>query len=436
MTATNPSSEPSQSEDKPAARPSWTEFRWYLGGHGSYFVAMGIQGVAYPLIVTFILNQNSDVVGIVQMFTMLPMFGLVLLGGMTADRKELRMHLVRLQFLAAVPMLFLATLIFTDTLTLTLLILCGLATGSVGAFLMPARDSLLNRVARRSPSGDIQQAVNLVIGIQFASNLLGIFLASQFAFAGPAILLLALACVYLFGAFCTTHVKPAPPHIRDEPDHDGSLSAKWKQNVMDIAEGITEVRQSKRMFPVICLMFSSGLLIMGVFSVLLQMLVRDVYNGTIEEYSVVMMCFTIGITVTTLTISRIKNIIYQGRAMMLSFLGGTLVLSMIHFEPPLWGVYTLILLWGACAGVSMSMSRSIVQEAASATHRARVMSVYQLGFLGGAPLGALGMGYVTKWLGPLDAALVAVIGMLIVWGLLLAFTTLWDIKRENRAHEM
>ncbi len=175
------------------------------------FAAMGIQGVVYPFLVTFVLLKSADMVGFAQMFTMLPMFGLVLLGGMAADRRELRMHLIRLQLLAAVPMFCLAALVITDYLTFPLLIACGVGTGCVSAFVMPARDSLLNRVARRSPNGDIQQAVTTITGLQFAAQLFGIFLGRQVSEVGAGVMLLALAFCYLAATFCTTNLRSAPP---------------------------------------------------------------------------------------------------------------------------------------------------------------------------------------------------------------------------------
>jgi MFS-type transporter involved in bile tolerance (Atg22 family) len=62
----------------------------------------------------------------------------------------------------------------------------------------------------------------------------------------------------------------------------------------------------------------------------------------------------------------------------------------------------------------MSMARSIVQESAPMSHRARIMSVYSLGMMGGMPIGSLTMGYVISVFGPLNAALVPVIGMAVV----------------------
>ena len=81
------------------------------------------------------------------------------------------------------------------------------------------------------------------------------------------------------------------------------------------------------------------------------------------------------------------------------------------FGVPIDVFYLLIFLWGAGGGITMSMSRSIVQESAPPSHRARVMSVYSLGMMGGMPMGSLAMGYVIGVFGPLNAAWVPVIGM-------------------------
>ena len=81
----------------------------------------------------------------------------------------------------------------------------------------------------------------------------------------------------------------------------------------------------------------------------------------------------------------------------------------------------------------MSMSRSIIQEAAHDSHRARIMSVFQLGFLGGAPIGSLVMGFVTKALGPVDATLIPIFGLITVWISLFFFTDLWKLRRPQMA---
>lgn len=41
------------------------------------------------------------------------------------------------------------------------------------------------------------------------------------------------------------------------------------------------------------------------------------------------------------------------------------------------------------AGVVMTQARTLVQSAAPETHRARILSLFQLGLMSGAPVGAL-----------------------------------------------
>ena len=153
----------------------------------------------------------------------------------------------------------------------------------------------------------------------------------------------------------------------------------------------------------------------------------------IADYSTIMMAFMIGITGTTTILSGFsRRIVHQGRLMMLSFGSGAIVMAAIYLEPPFWFLYVLLFFWGSTSGISMSISRSIIQEAANDSHRARIMSVFQLGFLGGAPIGSLLMGLATESFGPINAALVPLFGISGVWLLLFFFTNLWQLRRLPR----
>ena len=74
------------------------------------------------------------------------------------------------------------------------------------------------------------------------------------------------------------------------------------------------------------------------------------------------------------------------------------------------------------------MSRSIVQDAAPKEKLARVLSIYQLGFMAGAPFGAAIMGALVDLFGPQRIAIVPAGGMiaLILW--MVFFTPVWNMK--------
>jgi hypothetical protein len=66
-----------------------------------------------------------------------------------------------------------------------------------------------------------------------------------------------------------------------------------------------------------------------------------------------------------------------------------------------------------------------VQIAAPETHRARILSMFQLGLMGGAPVGSLLIGYLAAFTGPRQATVYPAAGMLLVLAGLFARSRLW-----------
>ena len=87
---------------------------------------------------------------------------------------------------------------------------------------------------------------------------------------------------------------------------------------------------------------------------------------------------------------------------------------------------------GMCAGVSMSMSRSILQEGAPATHQSRVMAAQSLATVGGNPLGALIMGLAVSAFGVRWAVLLPVLGVLVTTFSVLATHSIWRLRSGHR----
>jgi len=101
------------------------------------------------------------------------------------------------------------------------------------------------------------------------------------------------------------------------------------------------------------------------------------------------------------------------------------VLAAMAAPAPLWIFALICLVWGVGGGVSLIQGRTIVQLEAPESHRARVLAIYQLGFTGGAPIGALAMGYVTALTGPRPAAIYPAAAMIVVLVFLFLRSALW-----------
>src|SRR5690606_18972724 len=186
-----------------------------MAGIWSYFLAGGIQGVLFPWIITVVLSESSDRLGIAQMFSMLPMLLLGLFGGAAADRAELRSHLMRLQTIAILPPLILAAFIYNGIITYELMILYVLSLSTLGGYIMPARDSMLSRVAMRSMGGNIQRAVALAMAGQFLGQVGGYLLGSPAEYVGAWPLLILQSSLLAFAAFTTSRLAPSPPSPRE-----------------------------------------------------------------------------------------------------------------------------------------------------------------------------------------------------------------------------
>ena len=167
--------------------PRFSAFTIYLMGLGSWFVPLGIQMVLFSWLAAIVLRMDAFAVGIAQVALMAPAILFLPLGGLVADRGNARRLLLRYHFLYAVPPLVLAAMLVAGQLSYPLLIVYGLAAGSIGAFAVPTRDTLLPTVAQ----GNLPRAVALATALQFAGQLIGIAGASQADRLGAVPLLVA-----------------------------------------------------------------------------------------------------------------------------------------------------------------------------------------------------------------------------------------------------
>jgi len=128
----------------------------------------------------------------------------------------------------------------------------------------------------------------------------------------------------------------------------------------------------------------------------------------------VLMQFPVGTIAGSLLIRARGGIRRKGRAALGALAFGAATLALISSHPPFWGLVLATLAWGFGGSVFINCSRTLFQEAAPAAERARVLSIYQLGFMGGAPIGTTLVGFASAPLGLHGTLLAAACGMLAV----------------------
>ena len=393
----------------PAPSPD-PSFRAYLGGLVSWFLAQGVGMVMTQWLIIDVLHRSADDLGLVQLCSMGPALLFMLWGGAVADRGDARRQLMICHGLAALPSLTLAVLAMTGQLSFMAMIVYGLAAGTIAAFAIPARDGLLPRVTRLP----MPRAVALATGMQFLSQLIGIALAVAADHTGAAPLLLVQGVVMLAGIIAVARLTPQPIARTEHVDGGGLI------------DGVRVALHEPRIWPVIALIFAIGVFFVAPFMVALPIAVRDVYGGGSARLALLNLCFWAGTIAASFAMARFgARLAHRGRAVILALTLGFIVLALLALLPPFPVLLALVFVWGTGAGVTMTQGRTIVQMAAPASHRGRVLALFQLGFMGGAPIAAPVIGAIVSGYGLMTSMLVAAFGMVCVLGLILATSTIW-----------
>ncbi len=373
------------------------ELRAYLLANVAFLVPSGLVTIVFPWLIVVALHEPPERVGLAQMISQLPALFLLLFAGWVADRMEQRRILIVTQVLVALAQLGIAVLLITKTLTFNSLLALALLAGIAGTFSGPPRDAMLSRVA----GAHIQRAVILIIGLQFGAQIVGYVLASFTDSIGPTVLLLVAAAMFALASV------PCAQLPDSRPVRSGVTSL-----FAEIGTGLRVALRSERIRPALILTFALGMFFVGSFVVLLPLIIRDVYHGGATDLSIAFGANMLGTLVVIGVLMRRGPVQRQGRAFMLSLVFGSVVLSLLALRPPYWAFFALCFVWGLGGGLTMTMGRSIVQEAAPPELSARLLSIYAFAMSAGMPIGSLAIGYAAKAWGTLNAALFPSLGMM------------------------
>ncbi len=375
-------------------------FPIYLAGLGSWFVPLGIQMVLFPWLVAVVLRMDAFAVGVAQTAIMLPSLLFLPLGGLAADRGNPRRLLMRYHLLYALPPVVLGIVLGLGGLSYPLLIGYGLAAGSISAFAIPTRDALLPFVAK----GNLPRAVALATALQFGGQLIGIAFASSADRVGPVPLLGLHACLVALGAIAVWRLPNPPAHSPHAP------TGFWRS----VAEGVSAAARSDQMWPVLLINFGVGVFYVGPFMAVLPVAVRDHYHGGSAELATMNLAFWAATIVAAMAFATLaRRLTLRGRLIAVAVTMGGGVLITLSTLPPFPVFVALIFVWGIGAGITMTQSRIVLQIMAPPSHRARLMSLFQLGLSGGGPIGAFIAGSIGAVWGIRTAMLVPALAMLL-----------------------
>jgi MFS family permease len=210
----------------------------------------------------------------------------------------------------------------------------------------------------------------------------------------------------------------------------------------EISVGFRASAASPVIGPVILCAVGMGICFMGAFSVLLPLIVESYFQGDLSgsgkariatALGVFSITFWVGSILSTSVLIRLGDLRRKGRVYLAALLSGSMVLILCSLPMPFWMLCGLNFVWGLGGGVAMTLGRGLVQRYAPPDKLARILSIFTLGNMGGAPAGAVLYGVLAHAIGPRAAILFPGLGMLLIVVGVAAFSRLRDLDEPAPA---
>jgi predicted MFS family arabinose efflux permease len=384
----------------------YRDFRLLWFGACTSSIGTWMQKLAQSWLVLQI-SGSPFLLGLDAFLGEIPIFLFSLVGGVVADRMDRRHILLGSQFVQMGCAFALTALIVLNVVEVWQILALSFISGLAQAFGGPANQALIPSLVK---SEDLSNAIALN-SIQF--NLARVI--------GPVLGGLALTTLgpaWCFGlnglSFVAVIVCLFRLHVRFNPEPtEESILGSMKQ-------GISFIRRQGPMQSLIALAF--GMTVLGIpLIVFLPVFARDVFHQGPGTYTLLLSISGAGSVVGALVVAAMGNIRRKGQAALLMLTGLGVCMAGFSLSKSLALSCALLFLSGAALVSVFSLITSLVQLITADEMRGRVMSVYNVAFRGGMPIGSLITGYlVPRFSAPLvlacNGVILALLGLYFLVG--------------------
>jgi len=328
------------------------------------------------------LSKSSVYLGLDAFFGQIPIFLFSLFGGVFADRKNRRNILLASQMVQLICAFLLAGLVATHVVQVWHIWCLSFTVGLAQSFGGPAYSALIPTLVKKE---DLQNAIALN-SIQF--NLARV--------VGPALGGLALVKLGAFWCFTLNGISylaviatllAIRPHFVPP--------ATQVPVIQSMREGIDFLRKREGMASLVILAFGITLLSYPLIT-FLPVMARDVFHGGANTFTLFLCLSGAGSVTGALLVAGSASQGGQARKSLIVMAALGVVITAFGLSRVLAASAVLVFVSGSLLMIVFALNTSMVQLYVSDTMRGRVMSVYNVAFRGGMPLGSLASGLLIK----------------------------------------
>jgi MFS family permease len=359
-------------------------FRLFLVGQFVSLCGTWIQTVASGWLVLHLTNSAFQV-GLVTTLGTLPILCLTLYGGVVADRVNKHRMVLILQSLMLFEALTLGILVATDRITVHWVMGLAVFFGTLAAFEVPTRQSLIAEIVGRD---DLMNAIALGSSAFNVARVVGPAIAGGLiATVGLAACFFVNAASYLavIASLAVMRVAPQP-----KAGHTPALTA--------MREGFGYVFGNR--WPRAVMTIIATFAVFGFsFMTMMPVFARDALQLDAGGYGAMVSAIGVGAACAALFMAGLGGRTRRARLVLGSSVLFGLILTGAAFAPGFWTAIMLFTVTGGLMALNGIAANTMLQVQAPDRLRGRVMGFYSFVVLGLAPLGSLQAGWVAERFG-------------------------------------
>lgn len=393
----------------------YRNYRLYFGGQAISLIGTWIQNIALSWLV-YRLTGSAYILGVVGFASQLPNLLAVPFAGVLVDRWNRYRTLMATQVLAMVQAFVLAILVLTGKISVWQIIGLGLFLGIVNSFDITARQSFVFNIIEKKE--DLGSAISLSTAMINLARLLGPAIAGLLIAAvgeGVCFLLNGISYLAVIAALSAMNLKLQ------------EVKKKKRRILAELKEGFAYVFNSVSMRSIIllqafvCLAGWPATVLMPVFA-------KEVLNGGPHTLGFLTGFSGTGALLGTLYLASRKDT--NSIVRLIPLAAGVFGIALIAFSQsriPLLSMF-LLLFTGFGVFVQMAAGNTVLQTIIEDDKRGRVMSIYNMAYMGTIPFGSLLGGTLADRIGAPNTLLIG--GVLCVAGAVL-FTVKYRVISET-----
>ena len=346
---------------------------WFFGQMFS-LVGTWMQSTAQGYLI-YEITHSAAFLGYVSFASGLPTWLFTLYGGVIADRIPRRKLLVITQTSMMVLAAILAVLTFTNTVLPWHIIVLSFLLGTANAFETPARQSFVAEMVERK---DMTNAIALNSTMFNIGTVVGPAVAGLvYAWLGPGwcFTINAISFIAVIAALIMMRLAVVPPQTEK------------KSAMQEIPEGVTYAFKDKIIRPLLINLGIIGVFAFGLLALMPAWAV-SVLNGDVKTNSWLLSARGVGSLIGALMIAYIGSHGTRGKIWFLGYALTPVFFFLFAFVRWVPASLAVMILLGWSLMSMINTTNALVQSHVPDNLRGRVMGVYSLVFMGGAPLGS------------------------------------------------